>query len=263
MTRDQETTTPTAPNVPTTAPDDEDERALDQRITAYLKVGVPIGTIAGAVAAGFAQGAPAAVLVLSAGALVSAIAVFWSSIRTLVGETPLSGADAYALGAPRAEEEQKRAVLRALKDLEFERGVGKISEEDYQALVTKYRAEAKRLLRVLDESSQQERVKVEALVQKRLRREGIAAEASTDAKAEPKPEVAKAEPKPKGEAKPEAEEKRAAAKPKAKAACVECGTKNDADAVFCKKCGARQGPVVGDEDEEQTAKEPGNEEASS
>lgn len=237
MSRDEETTR---------KPDDEDERAVDERITAYLKVGVPIGTLAGAMAAAYMQGAPAAVLVLAAGALVGAIAIFWSSVRTLVGETPLSGADAYALGAPRAEEEQKRAVLRALKDLEFERSVGKISEEDYQVLVAKYRNEAKRLLRALDESAQPERAKVEALVQKRLRREGLAAEESP----QPAPE------------KPKPEEKRDA-KPKAKAACLECGTKNDPDAVFCKKCGARQGPVVGDDGEDDEAKQPDNEEAAS
>jgi len=242
MSRDDETT-----KKPSSG--DDDDRALDQRITAYLRVGVPIGTLACATAAAYAQGASAAVLVLSAGALVAAIAIFWASIRTLVGETPLSGADAYALGAPRAEEEQKRAVLRALKDLEFERSVGKISEEDYQALVAKYRAEAKRLLRALDEESQPERAKVEALVAKRLRREGLAAGAAAE-RAKPAPAA-------------DAGEERAApkAKPKAgtKIACADCGTRNDADAVFCKKCGARQGE--GDEDD--VADRPGNEEASS
>src|SRR5262249_57017490 len=116
------------------------------------------------VAAGVLQGAPAVVLVLTAGALVSVIALFWASVRTLVGETPLSGADAYALGAPRAEEEKKRAVLRALKDLAFERSVGKISDEDYQALVAKYRAEAKRLLKAIEEDAGAERARVEPML---------------------------------------------------------------------------------------------------
>jgi len=115
--------------------------------------------------------------VLAGGALIAVIAVFWASVRTLSGETPLSGADAYALGAPRAEEEQKRAVLRALKDLEFERSVGKISEEDYRALVAKYRAEAKRLLRILDTDALPRRAYVETLVAKRLRREGLLTDA--------------------------------------------------------------------------------------
>jgi ribosomal protein L40E len=242
MTRDQEQKR-----------ESDDEGALDQRITEYLKVGIPAATIAAAAAAGYGQGAPAVVLVLAAGTLVGVIAIFWSSVRTLVGETPLSGADAYALGAPRAEEEQKRAVLRALKDLEFERSVGKISEEDYQVLVTKYRGEAKRLLKVLDEESAPERQRVEKLVQERLREAGLAGaglagagagealgardEASDDDDEEEAP------PPP-----PQAKKQKADA-PK-KVACAKCGTKNDPDATFCKKCGKRQRPDEDDEDED-------------
>lgn len=130
--------------------------------------------VPGAMVVGFIQGAGAAILVLIAAALISVIALFWSSVRTLLGETPLSGADAFAIAAPRAEEEQKQAILRALKDLEFERSVGKISEADYVALVTKYRAEAKRLLRVIEEDSKPRRDRVEELVRNRLIEAGLA-----------------------------------------------------------------------------------------
>lgn len=156
----------------------EPESAAAEQAARYLKVGAPVGIVALALIGGFVQGPSIAILVLAGGALIAVIATFWSSVRTLFGETPLSGADAYALGAPRAEEEQKQAVLRALKDLEFERSVGKISEEDYKELVAKYRAEAKRLLRILDEDAQPRRDHVEALVAKRLRREGLLNEAA-------------------------------------------------------------------------------------
>lgn len=236
MTRDQDQTR-----------EKEDEGALDQRITEYLKIGIPAATIAAAGAAGYSQGAPAVVLVLAAGTLVAVIAIFWSSLRTLVGETPLSGADAYALGAPRAEEEQKRSVLRALKDLEFERGVGKISEEDYQALVTKYRGEAKRLLKVLEDDAAPERRRVEKLVQERLAEAGLAETAKADDNEEEDEEAASPPPpKKKVEAK-KAEAKKAEAVKKV--ACAKCGTKNDPDATFCKKCGKRQRPDEDDEDE--------------
>src|SRR5690606_34598187 len=109
----------------------------------------------------------------AAGTLAAVIALFWQSVRTLVGETPLSGADAFALGAPRVEEEKKRAVLRALKDLEFERSVGKISEEDYRQLVATYRAEAKRLLQQLDEAQRPRRDRVAGLIEARLRSAGL------------------------------------------------------------------------------------------
>jgi hypothetical protein len=227
----------------------DDERALDQQIAAYLKIGVPLGTLACAIMAGLARGAPAVMLVLTGGTLVAVIAIFWASIRTLVGETPLSGADAYALGAPRAAEEQKRAVLRALKDVEFERSVGKISEDDYQTLVAKYRGEAKRLLRSIDEDSQPERDRVESLVTARLRREGLGAE-ELDAPDEAPDAAPKAEKPAKKKAGKPAKSKGPAAGPAVRVACAGCGTKNDADAVFCKKCGARQGAAADDEDEE-------------
>src|SRR5262245_30604700 len=147
---------------------------FDPQLGQALKLGAPIAVVLLTIVAGAVQGAAAAILVLAGGALLAVIAVLWASVRTLIGETPLSGADAYALGAPRAEEEQKRAVLRALKDLEFERNVGKISEEDYQALTSRYRAEAKRLLRILDEEAQPRRERALAMVAKRLRKEGLA-----------------------------------------------------------------------------------------
>ncbi len=222
------------------------------------------------------------VLVLAAGALVSVIAIFWASLRTLVGETPLSGADAYALGAPRAEEEQKRAVLRALKDLEFEHSVGKISEEDYEALVARYRADAKRLLRVIDEHADPARRKVEDLVAARLFREGLADPPAPPYRGGSEAKAVKRKKKgspakvpghagspvgvpghagspvgvpghagspvgvpghagsPVGVPAALAADPSNVEPPAEKRECASCGTRNDPDAVFCKKCGARQ-----------------------
>ncbi len=223
---------------------------LEKRIEDLAPIAFPIGTVAIAAAAGWVQGPGAAVIVLAGGALVGCIAVFWSSLRTLFGETPLSGADAYAIGAPRAEEEQKRAVLRALKDLEFEHGVGKISEEDYQVLVTQYRTEAKRLLRILDDDARPRRAEVEALVERRLKRAGLL----DSPEGEPTDEEKKAQDAvaarvatgsvaatPAG--KPLRSKKKKAARAGSGPSCASCGTANDADAAFCKKCGARQAPA--------------------
>jgi ribosomal protein L40E len=255
-------------------PPEEDD--LEQKIGDAAKIGLPLVTVLGAAAAGAVQGPPAAILVLAGGTLVAVIALFWSSVRTLAGETPLAGADAYALGAPRAEEEQKRAVLRALKDLEFERNVGKISEEDYAELVAKYRAEAKRLLRILEEDAAPRREQIEALVLTRLAEEGLVEvtdEASTGgyrdaAKSDKRDKESKREksapPKkakaPKKErigigapSESDEEEPRPLVKGKlfdmdAPLVCSSCGTQNDADAVFCKKCGMRRGAPAPDDD---------------
>jgi hypothetical protein len=220
--------TPEEPTAPRRAPDEASD--LEKQLARGLKVGLPIATVVGAVGAGAVAGAPLAVLVLAGGALLGVIATFWASVRTLLGETPLSGADAYAIAAPRAEEEQKRAVLRALKDLEFERSVGKISDEDYQALVAKYREEAKRLLRLLDEEAAPRRQQVEVMVAKRLWEEGLAVGDIGYRKA---PGEARAPNKKRKKAQAEAAEAASARD------CAACGTANDLDAVFCKKCGAR------------------------
>jgi DNA-binding transcriptional ArsR family regulator len=251
-------------------PDDaaRDETAIERKIVTYSKIGIPVATIVGMLIAGKISGPPLAVLVLAAGALVGVITALWASLRALLGETPLTGADAYAIAAPRAEEEQKRAVLRALKDLEFERSVGKISDEDYRELVAHYRAEAKRLLRFLDDEAVPRRAQAEALFAKRLREEGLAeaGEASVGSGGDARFAIPEAD---EADAPPAADEverrARKAAKKKRKKererqrseaesdgaseaspdasdgrACAGCGTTNDDDAVFCKKCGAKQ-----------------------
>ncbi|WP_437483134.1 zinc ribbon domain-containing protein [Sorangium sp. So ce1014] len=235
---------------------------LERQIVHYARFGVPLAALVGAGVAGLVAGPPAAILVLAGGALVAVIAIFWASLRVLLGETPLSGADAYAIGAPRAEEEQKQAVLRALKDLEFERSVGKISDEDYAELVAKYRAEAKRLLRVLDADAQPRREQVAALVANHLRRAGLQDDGGVDAPelgvdaAASAPEGAAAEARPAkrkrvGAKQPEQERvpepaadgesdvAAATEEREAALACAVCGTLNDEDAVFCKKCGTK------------------------
>ena len=64
----------------------------------------------------------------------SSISLFWTSIQDLSGESELTLDEALGMAAPSAEEERKRSVLRALKDLEYERSVGKISEDDFAEL---------------------------------------------------------------------------------------------------------------------------------
>jgi hypothetical protein len=104
----------------------------------------------------------------AATALSGVIWLFWSSLQKLSGEAPLTLDEALSLGAPSAEEEQKRAILRALKDLDYERAVGKISDADYNALSERYRYEAKRLLRAVERDLTPERERAEHLLEERL-----------------------------------------------------------------------------------------------
>jgi len=77
-------------------------------------------------------------------------------------------------------------VLRALKDLEFERSVGKIGEDDYAELSARYRADAKRLMQLIDAGSEAERLRVETALTARLEK----AAAQPEPEPEPEPESA-------------------------------------------------------------------------
>jgi hypothetical protein len=101
-------------------------------------------------------------------ALLCAIWLFWRSMHGLTQGSPLSLEEALGLGAPSREEERKQSVLRILKDLEYERAVGKIAEADFQELSKRYRAEATALLSALDHDLAPARERAEALLRERL-----------------------------------------------------------------------------------------------
>jgi zinc ribbon protein len=107
-----------------------------------------------------------------------------------------------------AMEREKFLTLRAIKELEFDRAMGKVSEADWQDMSGRLRARAAGLMRQLDAGAGY-RDQIERDLAKRLA----------------------------GSPSPPAEN---AARSPAVAAghfCTECGTKNEADAKFCKNCG--------------------------
>lgn len=115
-----------------------------------------------------------AFLVAASGVLLLVITLMWSSVQSLTGGASIGFEEALSMGAPSKVEEEKRAVLRALKDLEYERSVGKISPEDYAELSAQYRADAKRLIQRLDETLGPARKEVERAIERRLSRAGVA-----------------------------------------------------------------------------------------
>jgi hypothetical protein len=144
-------------------------------VAALARKGVPVAWLAAAVVAGFLWGVQMVLLVLAAGAITLVIVLMWGSVQSLTGTAKLGFEEALGMGAPSKVEEEKRAVLRALKDLEYERGVGKISPEDYAELLAKYRAEAKRLIQSVDEALGPARAEVEKSLTERLARAGLTA----------------------------------------------------------------------------------------
>jgi hypothetical protein len=164
----------------TQAPTASRELMTPERLALLRKV-VPVLWLLGTIAAGIVSDIQLAFLVAAGGVLVLVITLMWSSVQSLTGGSPLGFEEALGMGAPSKVEEQKRAVLRALKDLEFERGVGKISAEDYAELSAKYRAEAKSLMQSLDDAQGPARKQVEAELKRRLEREGLASALEHDA----------------------------------------------------------------------------------
>lgn len=210
-------------------------------------------------------GLEVAVLMLAGVALLLVIWLMWLSLQSLTGETPLGLEEAMSFAAPSAEEERKRSVLRALKDLEYERSVGKISEQDYVELSTRYRDEAKALIRALAEGNSEERARVERAIAERMAELGPAAPApepvddadtdepsddadqpvddEPDSDSAPSSPGESAAPEPEPKAKPAATAATAApaarATPMPTRRCAKCSTRNELDAGFCKHCGEK------------------------
>jgi len=101
-----------------------------------------------------------------------------------------------------ALEREKMLALRSIKELEFDRAMGKLSEDDWKEMSARLRARAARLMRQLD-AGEGYRPQIERELEKRL------GDVSRSAKAP------------------------------AERVCAACSTANDADARFCKSCGTK------------------------
>ena len=242
----------------------EDAAEAERRLAHYAAMGIPLAALVGAIVVGSLVGLGPAILILAGGTLLGTIALLWASLRTLSGDAPLpTDLENLAVRSRKVDSlgERKRRVLRALKDLELEHSVGKIDEKDYASLDERFRGEAKALMREMDGQLDPFRDEAERLAKKHLEKHGVksspvasAAKASRErddeddledadetdhaeetAEAEEVEEVALVAPPPPTKSKP-----KRAAKPAGdtRLACPKCEASNEADATFCKKCGA-------------------------
>ncbi len=173
-----------------------------------------LGIAAVAVGVGRLSSPAVSALFLSAIAILSVVGFLFRTVQN-VAAPPID--DEPEELAPTQAEDAKRAALRALRDLEYEKGIGNVSPADYAKLLEKYRAEAKRTMRVVDEERKEARLRAEKLVAQEI--------AAFLPKADEPEEEVGTEPD-----EPEEDEN-------VVITCPKCSTKNDADAVFCKKCG--------------------------
>jgi hypothetical protein len=99
-----------------------------------------------------------------------------------------------------ALEREKMLALKSIKELEFDKAMGKLSEADWHEMSGRLRARAARIMRQLDAGAGY-RDQIERDLAKRLGGEAKAEKASTER------------------------------------TCAQCDTINDSDARFCKSCG--------------------------
>ena len=132
-------------------------------------------------------------------------------------------------------EREKLLVLRTIKELEFDRAMGKVSPKDFEEMAGRLRVRALSLMKQVDEGGSGYRELIERELSARL---GPSTRAPRAAVADPPtaPPVTLVETPP---AQPVAAP--AAAAP---VACASCRTVNDPDAAFCKKCGTRLMPAA-------------------
>jgi hypothetical protein len=133
---------------------------------------------------------------------------------------PLALEDVSVLDEPPSEraraalEREKALVLRSIKELEFDKAMGKVSSRDFDEMAGRLRARAVTLMKQLDEGGSAYREIIERELKTRLK-----------------------DPRPLKD--PGALDPRSVRLQADREATCACGTSNDPDAAFCKRCGTK------------------------
>ncbi|HXD75434.1 MAG TPA: zinc ribbon domain-containing protein [Vicinamibacterales bacterium] len=167
----------------------------------FVLAGLVCATVATFMARGQSISAIVLVSVLMAATTIVGIAVL-RTVRPLVfgddDRTQMIGQRTRA-----ALDREKMLVLRSIKELEFDKAMGKLSTGDFDEMSARLRARAARLIRQLDAGGGY-RAQVEEELQRRIGQAGQAG---------PVEEAARF--------------------------CAACGAARDVDAKFCKQCGTK------------------------
>jgi hypothetical protein len=178
-------------------------------------------------------------------------------ISATIGAAGLAGAAVYRMLAPltvddaalsnqrqserarTALEREKALVLRSIKELEFDRAMGKVSNRDFDEMAARLRGRAMMLIKQADEGGAGYRELIERELSGRLAARGrMAGVQQTDVEdlAAPHSDAA--------DASPVLESEAARVDASGARVCTDCGTGNDVDAAFCKRCGTRIEAVI-------------------
>lgn len=144
---------------------------------------------------------------LTIGAAGVAAIAFYLTIAPLVAPHWEEGREPLSARLRADLEREKALTLRSIKELEFDRAMGKVSAQDFAQMAARLRARALGIMKQLDASESIYRQQIEHELSARLAGKPAATRGARPAPAASTP------------------------------ACT-CGTPNDADARFCKSCGA-------------------------
>jgi hypothetical protein len=161
------------------------------------------------------------------GSVGAAAAAFYRMLQPLAVKDATLSSQRQSERARTALEREKALVLRSIKELEFDRAMGKVSPRDFDEMSGRLRARAMMLIKQADEGGAGYRELIERELSARLATRSRAVGAQ-----EPSPGLAERT-APSGTPDAVADEGSIARH------CADCGTGNDVDAAFCKRCGAR------------------------
>jgi hypothetical protein len=176
-------------------------------------------------------GPPLVMLALGGMTLAFTAGALWRMIDPLArAAAPGEAGAGQNRGFVRELEREKQLVLKAIKEIEFDYQMRKISERDYREMVERYRNRAMRLISELDAGGD-----YRGLIEKelKLRLELPVADTAGAQPANAGLKTANAGAK----AAPPAPT--TAAPVSTRPQCAACQTENDPDAKFCKSCGGK------------------------
>jgi hypothetical protein len=189
-------------------------------------IGAVLGGVYGAALEKMPFGPPLVMLILGGMTLALCGLALWRVIDPLTHGDGVVTRETGGRARARELEREKQAVLKAIKEIELDHQMRKIADADYKEMIERYRGRALRLISEI-EAGDNFRELIERELKDRLSLMPAPAPAPFSAPAAKSQDTAA----------PEAA--RAATAPREQTGCAACGTINDPDAQFCKRCGAK------------------------
>jgi hypothetical protein len=146
---------------------------------------------------------------------------------------PLSGRARAAL------EREKMLVLRSIKELEFDRAMGKLSTKDFEEMSQRLRTRAIALMKQLDEGDTGYREVIERELRARLVQVPGSGLRPSTGSGRPEPAEGRAPGSDLAGTGAAAAQAAAATATVVRGTCAACGTTSEQDATFCRRCGAK------------------------